>query len=228
MMTSSLRALKFAGVCLLASSLLIGSPQDAQAKKRAVGIDFANKGQVTLAGSAHFSSPSITGVADGDEGDSVDGPTNFGLSFRGGYFVFSNETMGLELGGKLSFERSDMEQANVTTKSSTFMVALDPALYFKALKKNGLFPFVHLSLGYGTQGSEQEASGVNISTENTLTQIAPGVGVTFNIGRGRGPKSRGAMIRTELNYEMTSNLDKDDNGEKASGLALGLSFGAFF
>ena len=227
-MMSPLRALKHAGVCLLASTLLMGSPQDAHAKKRPAGIDFANKGQVTLAGSAHFSSPSITGVAEGKEGDSVDGPTSFGLSFRGGYFVFSNEAMGLELGGKLSFERSDMEIANVTTKSSTFMVALDPALYFKALKTNGLFPFVHLSLGYGTQGDEQEAAGMSNSSESTLTQIAPGVGVTFNIGRGRGAKSRGAMIRTELNYEMNSSLDKDDNGSKTSGLALGVSFGAFF
>lgn len=226
---SHLKRLTFTrlALSLLTLGLTLGAvSSDAYAKKKrgARGIQFANQGQITIGGSASYTSPSVTGVSKGDEGDSADGPSTFMIAPRVGYFVWSDDAMGLEIAGELMFSRSDTDNgAAGEVKTSMFSFGVDPTLYFKAMKRNGLFPFVHLGLAYALNGSETSIGDTTVESQSSGLDITPGAGFTFNIG-----KKRGAFIRTELNYEMTERLNEDENGLKTSGLALRVGFGAFW
>jgi hypothetical protein len=206
---------------LMALCVAVAFAGPALAKKKrggkARGIQFGKVGQMTLSGSASYSSGERSTIIEGDEeGDPVELPSTFSFSPRVGYFVWANKGMALELAGALSFTRSDAEDS----AQSTLSFMLDPSFYLKSMKRRGLFPFAHVGVGYANMGMESKGQD---DVSLTGLELRPGVGLNFCIG-----KKRGAFIRTELNYEMLTLTDEDDNGYSQAGPALRVGFGAFF
>lgn len=192
---------------------------DAHAKKkrkRLGGIKFGKVGMMTLAGSGQLTSGSTTPIVEGKEGKSGDNPSVFVISPRVGYFVWANKLMGVELAAAATLGSSSTERSN----SSVLALSFDPAIYLRTMRRNGIFPFIHLDVGYGQQSQDPDEGP---KTSRSGTELRPGVGLNFCIG-----KTRGAFIRTSLDYEMLTRVDEDDTGTRSTGPALRVGFGAFF
>jgi len=213
------RALALA-LALAFTFTLAAAPGEALAKKKKGALRFGKQGTVTVAGTAHFSSESNTDIKKGEAADeSADGPTTLGLGARAGYFLWGNKALSVEGAAELSFERSDSSDF----KSSTFGVFAVPTLYLNALRKKGLFPFAQLGVGYVNVGTETEVLSKTVESSAGGLGLKPGLGIALALG-----KAQGAFLRLQLNYEIQTLTDKDDNGARTGTLAARVGVGAFF
>jgi hypothetical protein len=203
----------------LSSLTLFGSlSSEALAKGKKPALAFGKKGKITVAGSANFSSTSENIVAEGEaKSETQSEPTSVDLGARVGYFAWGNKLLAVEGAVELEFSRQDDSKLNA--KSSTLGAFLVPTVYLKTLKRSAIFPFAQLGVGYVNLGTEEE------KTESSVGGLGlkPGLGVAMAVGRAQG-----AFIRLQLNYEMRTLTNDDDNGFKASGFAARVGVGAFF
>ena len=190
----------------------------AQKKKKKGGIKFSNKGVFTLSLNFSHASTTAKGVVDGEEADG-DGleASNTLFNWRAGYGLFNNKMMGFELGATFS---NDSSSTGDDLSESIMGFGVDPTLYFRFLKRNGVYPFLHVNAGMAfattTRGDdENESSGL---------QVTPGVGFVSVFG-----KSRGGFMRLAFDFLAVNELrDENDNGFNTSGFNLNVGFGAFF
>ena len=204
----------------LALSALISS--EALAKGKKPKLEFGKTGKITVAGSANFTSSSASGVVKGEtQSKSVDLPTSFDLGARVGYFAWDNKLLAFEGAVELGFARQDDSESK--SKSSTFGAFLVPTVYLKSLKRRAIFPFAQLGVGYVNIGTEAEVLDKKTESSSGGLGLKPGLGVAMAVG-----KARGAFIRLQLNYEMQTLTDENDNGVKAGGFAARVGVGAFF
>ena len=214
---------------LLLSTLAISSlalsaltPSEALAKGKKPALAFGKKGKITVAGSANFSSTSQYIVAKGEAKNDTQGePTSFDLGARVGYFVWGNKLLAIEGAAELEFSRQD--DSKVKFKSSALGAFLVPTVYLKTLKRSSIFPFAQLGVGYANLGTETEILDKKTESSSGGLGLKPGLGVAMAVG-----KAQGAFIRLQLNYEMQTLTNDDDNGLKTSGFAARVGVGAFF
>ena len=195
----------------------------AQKKKKKGGIKFSNKGVFTL--SLNFSHASTTAkiVAEDTETDTEIESSNTLFNWRAGYGLFNNKMMGFELGATFTnLSTSDKDDNGLSGMS----FGLDPTLYFRFMKRNGVYPFIHVNagMGFNTVTSFKPNTTETQEVDSSGLQVTPGVGLVSVFG-----KSRGGFIRLAFDFLAVNELrDENDNGANTSGFNLNAGFGAFF
>ena len=185
---------------------------------------FGKSGTMTLTGSAGFQQMDTAAVA---EGETADGdPTTmstFSIMPRFGYFVMGSSAISVEVGVNFGFNSSSTSVGDTDGGSTSgFMIGLDPTLYFNALRKRGLYPFVHASFGYQSQTLKADPNADEVDLSGT--DIRAGAGLALAVG-----KKQGGLFKLNLDYVVGNKLlNEDENGFENSGLDVNVSFGLFF
>jgi hypothetical protein len=212
-------------VALIGLSLMLVTSVYAEPKKGKKNYRFGKSGTMTLMGTTGFSSLDTTLVAEGKdaEGDPLS-TSNFNLMPRFGYFVMNNPMLSVEVAAMVGFgSQSSSVGDQDGGSSSTMMLGLDPTLYFNALKKRGLYPFVHFSFAFQSQDTTPPGDDAETASASG-TDLRGGAGIALAVG-----KKKGGVLKVNFDYIMSSSmLDEDENGMSRSGMDVNLSFGIFF
>jgi hypothetical protein len=140
-----------------------------------------------------------------------------------GYFVFANRSIALELALQAGLQTSSSEtDGKAGASSSAWQAGLDIPLYFKALKKHRIFPFLHAAVLMKSVTTRLDPD--QDPAEQSGLDLRLGAGGTLALGA-----KSGGFMKLSIDYVIRNDLlDKDQNGQDISGLEAGLGFGLFF